>query len=274
MAVSGVNDSYRNQYPTKDGTEGTGKSAASKTNNNINAIFGDEDDNSVKIEDFLNLMVAQLQNQDFMNPTDDTQFITQMAQFSTMQQMQELAEYSKTTYAMSLVGKEVTVARINVSGDLKKVTGPVEKVTLAGGEYTITVDGKAYKLNEIMEVGMGQTQSKTGVVDLTGKAVQTTLQDDGSVKLAWPKATDKDGAVVSDATYTVYYSKSSEMDNAEDVEKHGVRLGEANRKNVTEETISGLDPNTTYYINIVVTEASGVKSVYQKAIVHTGETED
>lgn len=272
MAVDSVNNSYRNQYPTKDGTEGTGKSAASKTNN-INAIFADEDDNSVKVEDFLNLMVAQLQNQDFMNPTDDTQFITQMAQFSTLQQMQEMAEYAKTSYAMSMVGKEVTVARINVSGDLTKVTGPVEKVSLAGGEYTVTVAGKAYKLNEIMEVSSGQAESKTGVVDLTGKVVQSETQADGSIKLVWPKATDKDGAAVNDASYTVYYSKNSAMDTAEDVEKNGVRLGEANRKGLTEETIAGLDPNTTYYINVVVTEAGGIKSVYQKAVVHTGETE-
>lgn len=270
MPVGGVNDSYRNQYPTADGTKGTGKTAGGHS---INAVFDNNKDEGVKVEDFLNLMIAQMQNQDFMSPTDDTQFLTQMAQFSTMQQMQELAEYSKTTYAMSLVGKEVTVARINVSGDMSKFTGPVEKVTLAGGEYTVHVGGKGYKLNEIMEVSSGKTESKTGAVDVTNKAVQAEVLDDGSVKLAWPAATDKDGAPVTNSRYTVYYSKSSEMSTAEDVEKNGIRLGEANRKDLTGETIQGLEPGNTYYVNVVVTESSGVKSVYQKAVVYVDSKE-
>ena len=37
------------------------------------------------LQDFLKLMVAQLQNQDMMNPTSDTEFIAQLAQFSSLQ---------------------------------------------------------------------------------------------------------------------------------------------------------------------------------------------
>ena len=95
------------------------------------AVFTDDSDNGVSVDDFLNLMVAQLQNQDFMNPVDDTQYVTQLAQFATMQQMQELATYMKTNYVMSLVGKEVTAARFSVSGELQQETGRVAK-DLAG----------------------------------------------------------------------------------------------------------------------------------------------
>ena len=54
-----------------------------------------ESDRQVSIDDFLVLMVEQLKNQDFMNPVDDTQYVTQLAQFTTMQQMQELAYNAK-----------------------------------------------------------------------------------------------------------------------------------------------------------------------------------
>ena len=85
------------------------------------------------------LMVAQLQNQDFMNPVDDTQYVTQAAQFATMQQMQELATYMKTGSVMSLVGKEVTAARFSVSGELQQETGRVEKISLVNNEYAVYV---------------------------------------------------------------------------------------------------------------------------------------
>ncbi len=75
------------------------------------------------MDDFLTLMVAQLKNQDFMNPVDDTQYVTQLAQISTMQQMEEMAYNAKSTYVTSLVGKTVTAAKFTVAGDLKKTDG-------------------------------------------------------------------------------------------------------------------------------------------------------
>ena len=66
--------------------------------------------------------------------------------------MQELAYNAKSTYATSLVGKDVTAAKITVNGDLTTTEGPVEKVSLLDGEYMIFVGGKGFTLDEIMEV--------------------------------------------------------------------------------------------------------------------------
>ena len=60
---------------------------------------------TVSVNDFLNLMVMQIRNQDFLNPMEDMDFVTQLAQFATMQQMQELASYSKSNYVSSLIGQ-------------------------------------------------------------------------------------------------------------------------------------------------------------------------
>lgn len=54
-------------------TEGT--NGASGNGDVIDAVFGDASDKAVSMEDFLTLMVAQLKNQDFMNPVDDTQYV-------------------------------------------------------------------------------------------------------------------------------------------------------------------------------------------------------
>lgn len=74
-----------------------------QTGNVIDAVFADPSEQDVTMDDFLNLMVAQLRNQDFMNPVDDTQYMAQLAQFTTLQQMQEMAYNSKTTFLTSLI---------------------------------------------------------------------------------------------------------------------------------------------------------------------------
>ena len=131
-------------------TEGT--NGASGNGDVIDAVFGDASDKAVSMEDFLTLMVAQLKNQDFMNPVDDTQYVTQLAQISTMQQMEEMAYNAKSTYVTSLVGKTVTAAKFTVAGDLKKTEGVVNKVSLLDGKFVIYVEGESYGMDEIMEV--------------------------------------------------------------------------------------------------------------------------
>lgn len=140
---AGNNDGNTDGANGADSTNGTGDV--------IDAVFG-KNNNTVSMEDFLTLMVAQLKNQDFMNPMDDTQYITQLAQISTMQQMEEMSYNSKSTYVTSLVGKTVTAAKFNVKGELVKKEGIVERVSLLDGEFVLYVDKEAFGLDEIMEV--------------------------------------------------------------------------------------------------------------------------
>lgn len=165
MAISGVSGttSYRDNWESNGGIYGadeTDSTSSTDTTEKIwNAVFTDKKQSAVSTEDFLSLMVAQMTNQDFMNPMDDTQFVTQLAQFSSMQMMQEMANYSKTSYVMSLVGKNVTAARITVSGNLEKETGPVQKITLTNNEFGIYVNDKKFSLEQLMEIG---TTAETG----------------------------------------------------------------------------------------------------------------
>ena len=171
--ISGVDgvSSYRSMYAagTASTRESTGTSETEETEGTgqvWDAVFTDDSDNGVSVDDFLNLMVAQLQNQDFMNPVDDTQYVTQLAQCATMQQMQELATYMKTNYVMSLVGKEVTAARFSVSGELQQETGRVEKISLVNNEYAVYVNGKKFSLQQIMELGASEDETETSNISM------------------------------------------------------------------------------------------------------------
>lgn len=105
------------------------------------------------LTDFITLMVAQLKNQDMMNPTSDTDFIAQMAQFSGLQAMTTLSETNNTAYAASLIGKNVTAASLDKSGAMQKAEGTVTGVSLFEGKPIVYIGDKSFELSQIMVVG-------------------------------------------------------------------------------------------------------------------------
>lgn len=120
------------------------------------AIQG-KDTSELGMNDFLNLLVAQMTNQDMLNPTSDTDFIAQMAQFASLQGIQTLQEYTLSSYAASYAGKYVTIAEQNATGGLDTITGKVESVTFYDGQPKVQVNGKTYDVYKIMEVGDSAT---------------------------------------------------------------------------------------------------------------------
>ena len=95
-------------------------------------------------DDFLRLLVAQLQHQDPMNPMSDMDFIGQMASFSTLEQVSNLAAENArvadslaSSNAVALIGRTVSWTDENDQTH----TGVVEKVTTAGGVPSLTVAG-------------------------------------------------------------------------------------------------------------------------------------
>lgn len=239
----------------------------SNQNNQFDAVFTDKKDNSqLEPMDFITLMVTQMQNQDFNNPMDNSQMITQMAQFSNMQQMQQMAGYVKTSYAMSLVGKNVTASRFTVGGELETTTGRVDKVSLVDNEYVLYVGGKKYTIEQIMSIG-AEGSSEESTVNPAGYPLKTKDITSDTATVEWNIPTE-DATVGSKLKYTVYYSKEKDFNTVEQVEK-GTQVGAANQKEVTSQKLTDLDPNTTYYVNVVVTDANGVKTVYKPISMKT-----
>lgn len=157
-----VNTDYNSSQTKVNDYTYKGTDETNKTGTDIDAVFADPKDQQVSVDDFLQLMIAQLKNQDFMNPVDDTQYVTQLAQFTTMQQMEEMAYNSKTTYITSLVGKNVVASKMTVSGDLDTTEGIVGKISLVDNEYLVYVGDKPYKLSEIMQVKTPPAESTGG----------------------------------------------------------------------------------------------------------------
>jgi flagellar basal-body rod modification protein FlgD len=93
-------------------------------------------------DDFLKLLVGQLQHQDPMQPADDSQFIGQMAQFSQLEQETNTAKSTDQLVrasTLAMIGRTVTY-----TDDAEATqTGVVQGVDIASdGTATLTVDGK------------------------------------------------------------------------------------------------------------------------------------
>lgn len=250
-------------------TNNYSRTAGTQSGNNINAVYENESSKNPTVDMFLNLMIAQMQNQDPTNPVDDTQYVTQMAQIATMQQMQELAYYSRSNFVMSLVGKDVKVAQAKVGGDMTVVAGKVEKVSLVDGEYKISVDGKQYSLNQIMEV-MPPTSENGNASDqvITKYGLSLTSTTPTTATIAWETPTEEEDSNALRLRYTVYYSTSPDFDTVEQVKK-GTRVGKEDQTGIDEVSIEGLEPGTTYYVNVVVKDVDGNEKVYKKQPVVT-----
>ena len=111
---------------------------------------------------FLQLIAAQLTHQDPMNPVDNTQFLAQMAQFSTLQMMNELIAMSTTQYAIGLIGKEATVARLQSDGSLLVRVGTITGVGLYDNQPVVYIEDEIYSMSEIMIIGKAPIVEKNG----------------------------------------------------------------------------------------------------------------
>ena len=112
-------------------------------------------------DDFLKLLVTELQHQDPTNPMQDREFIAQMAQFSSMEQMMNMNKSMEsivdkfnfqTTYG--LLGKNVEMISQGTEegAEPKTVNGVVKSVSRNGSEVSVMVNGETYPISEIKTI--------------------------------------------------------------------------------------------------------------------------
>lgn len=107
-------------------------------------MFSTEKNDVVTMDSFYQLLVAEMQNQDPLEPTSNTEFISQMATFTSLQATQDSVEMQQQNYAKSLIGQVVGVS----DGSSELITGTVEYVTY-GDTIKVCVDGTNYNLDSV-----------------------------------------------------------------------------------------------------------------------------
>ncbi|MCI6317232.1 MAG: flagellar hook assembly protein FlgD [Spirochaetia bacterium] len=104
-------------------------------------------------DDFLKLLITQLSNQDPTSPMEDTQFISQMAQFSSLEQMTNMNESFNKMAAMINSSQATSTLGKTVEVDLGDTTSQgVVEATSFGANPQVMVNGMYYDLNKIKAV--------------------------------------------------------------------------------------------------------------------------
>ena len=103
-------------------------------NNVASAKNTSDNKNTLDKDAFLKLLVTQMQYQDPMEPTSNTEYMSQMAQFSSVEQMQNLTTTITSGQSMSLTGQYVILNVPDAAGNIDQVSGLVDYVTVQDGK--------------------------------------------------------------------------------------------------------------------------------------------
>lgn len=135
----------------------TGASAAGSTSSGSSDAFS-----NITSNDFLQMMIAQLQNQDPMNPMDDSQLLQQISQIRDIQASTELTSTlgnltvgQNLASASALISKNVTA--LDSSGN--DISGIVQSVSMQNGQPQLVINGSNVSLSNIKSILPGDTQT-------------------------------------------------------------------------------------------------------------------
>lgn len=127
-------------------------------------------------DDFMKILITQLQNQDPLSPMEDREFIAQMASFSSLEQMMNMTQMFETFIAnqadmqivqnSQMIGKQITYMDPqhidSEAGDEAANTGIVKAVSFKGGDLLFELDnGEKVRPEYIYEIRQHQDDSSS-----------------------------------------------------------------------------------------------------------------
>jgi flagellar basal-body rod modification protein FlgD len=119
-----------------------------------------EVNNSLGKDQFLQLLVAQLQNQDPLAPSDNSQMIAQMAQFSSLEAMTNLGTAFTQTQAYGMIGQGVIGMIRNPDGTVWQIAGRVDSAGIQDGRPYVMVSNEQVKNAQIWAEDISQVFDK------------------------------------------------------------------------------------------------------------------
>ena len=113
------------------------------------------------VDSFLKILASELQNQDPTEPVSNTEYVAQLAQFNSLQQMSAMNGSMNKFQAYSLIGMQVSYTATDSSGNTTSGTGTVKSVISSENEVYVMVDGNKVKLSSVTSV-TNPTTTTTG----------------------------------------------------------------------------------------------------------------
>lgn len=131
--------------PVKDGK-------IQETDSQASLAKAKEKEKGYSKDTFLQLLVAEVQNQDPLEPTSNTEWISQYATFSELEAMSNMSASFDLSRASALVGKTVVLNTTSETGKSTVVQGKVDYVTYEGGKAYLSINGSTYSMDDLHDV--------------------------------------------------------------------------------------------------------------------------
>lgn len=157
--------------------------------------------NELDKDAFLKLLMTQMQYQDPLNPMENTEFVAQLAQFTSLEQMNNLYKSSSYTQGMSMIGKDIDATFYDsITKQYQRVEGTVEKAVVKNGNVYLTVgdiDVPIEKVSIVKDNSLSGVNSvnhniaNSQALSMIGKTVQALTETTEKVKNEEGKEVDK-----------------------------------------------------------------------------------
>lgn len=153
---------------------GSSSSTDSTSTSSLPGGFG-----NLKLDDFMKMLLAELQNQDPLSPMDASQMLTQIGQITQVGSTQQLTSTldsvllgQNVSNATSLIGKMIT----GIDDGGKDVVGKVDKVTIANGKPVLNVGDTTVKLENVRSILPESTSDNTDDASAASKLAELLKQ--------------------------------------------------------------------------------------------------
>lgn len=180
-------------------------------------------ENGMDKEAFLQLLVAQMKYQDPLEPTSNTEFVSQYAQFSQVEQLQNMSSNMELQRASSLVGQQVRVKTTDTSGDTNYVEGKVDYVAYENGKAYVSIEGNKYSIDDLDVVADAEYLN---AVDVALKWVTALNKLPSVANISMDEAEDIDSLKESYDKMTDYQKSFIASEKVKDLEAYLERLEE------------------------------------------------
>ncbi len=125
---------------------------ANNTSTTYSSSTKSESSTDLDKDAFLQLLVTQMRYQDPMNPGDATQYMSQLAQYSSLEATMNISNTLEKGNALSLVGQYVIMDTTDAAGNSKMVSGLVQYATVKDGETMLSIDDVYYPAEDLDSV--------------------------------------------------------------------------------------------------------------------------
>ena len=130
----------------------TNNAVAAKDVNEAAVAASKQAGGSLDKDAFLQLLVTQMKYQDPLEPTDNTEYVSQLATFSELENMQNLVQSTDMQRASMLVGQYVTIEETDSTGNTKEVGGLVDSVVYQNNKAYLSINDTLYNFDDVKKV--------------------------------------------------------------------------------------------------------------------------